>query len=217
MASIFAHFVKNTTHTNISTVVNTVPVLVSINLLLADIGYTLRKARDRSLSMESSNEDEVAQASVGINLNIDTNIDPDTGKAPLNTPATTTSTSTNFSFGSPTEAGNAADHVGSDDFVESILSGAKEPLQIPYMSTSSVIDEHEENESNNSNITMARRSTSMDTSTSASANATIERNVHKRKKGLIDKTIQLSILNKFGDEDFKYTHDSKYNKGSGEE
>jgi hypothetical protein len=208
MASVFAHFVKNTTHTNTtSTEANVVYRLTT----------SLRKARDRSLSMESSNEHEVevAQASASINLNIDTNIDPDTGKAPLNTPATTTSTSTNFSFGSPAEAENTADHVGSDDFVESILSGAKEPLQIPYISTSSVIDEHEENESNNSNITMAQRSTSMDTSTSASA--TIERNVHKRKKGLIDKTIQLSILNKFGDEDFKYTHDSKYNKGSGEE
>lgn len=166
--------------------------------------------------MESSNEHEVAQASVGMNLNIDTNIDPDAGKPPLNTPATTTSTSTNFSFGSPAEAGYAANlvgdddyHVGDDDFVESILRGAKEPLQIPSRS-SSVIDEHE---SNNSNMAMARRSTNMDTSTSG----TIERNVHKRKEGLIDKTIQLSILNKFGDEDFKYTNDSKYNKGSGEE
>ena len=135
-------------------------------------------------------------------MNIDTsNIDPDAGKGPLNTPATTTSTSTHFSLGLPAEAGNAAD----DDFVESVLSGAKKPLQIPS-STYSVIDAHE---SNNSNISMARRSTN--------TSATIKRNVHKQKEGLIDKTVQLSILNKFGDEDFKYTHDSKYNSGSGEE
>ena len=160
--------------------------------------------------MESSNENEVAQGSVGINLNIDTNIDPDAGngKGALNTPATTTSTSTNFSFGSPAEAGDSTDYIGGDDFVNSILRGAKEPLQIPYSTSSSFIDEQE---SNNSNITMARRSTVTSTS------ATIERNVHKRKESLIDKTVQLSILNKLGDEDYKYTHDSKYNSGSGEE